>query len=614
MMAKSATGWSAAKQSHEMRFWFRYLVRPHSRLLVVVFLAMLVETGASIAEPWPLKIILDNVVGGHHLPGWLGRAIGHWSGNSDAARIAVLAAAGVIAIAALAGAASYIDSYVTEIVGQRVAHDLRLRTYHHLQHLSLRFYDKHQVGSLISTLTTDIGTIQDFVSSDVLTIVMDLLTVLGMLVLMLWLRWDFALIAALATPFLLLFVSRYRTAVKRATREVRANQAEMVAVELQGLQAQRVVHAFGAEGLEEQRLRSASQSTLESALKARSIKSAVSPATGLVVSVCTAVVLWRGGLLIMAGVVTVGILTVFLSYLTKFFKPVRDLAKMTTSVAQANVAAERIHTMFQADDVIVDRPNARRATAIRGEIVFDTVSFGYEPMARVLSDVSFTIPAGHLLGVVGPTGSGKSTIISLIPRLYDPTGGVILLDGVDIRDYTVDSLRQSIANVFQDTVLFRATIRENIAYGRPGATADEIEAAAKIADAHEFITAMPKGYDTLVGDRGLTLSGGQRQRIGIARAVIRNSPVLILDEPTASLDAETESSVIEALERAMEGRTVIMVSHRLATLQDAFCIIVMKDGRIAEQGNHEELMALHGVYAELFRAQEREPTAAGASP
>jgi len=612
MMSTPAPEHRAAKPSHSMRFWLRYLIRPHSRLLIVVFLAMLVETGASIAEPWPLKIILDNVVGGHRLPGWLARAIGHWSWGSDAARLAVVAAAGVIAIAALAGAASYLDSYVTEIVGQRVAHDLRLRTYHHLQKLSLRFYDRQQVGSLISTLTTDIGTIQDFVSSDVLTIVMDLLTVLGMLVLMLWLRWDFALIAALATPFLLLFVSRYRTVVKRATREVRANQAEMVAVELQGLQAQRVVHAFGAEEVEERRLRKASQSTLDSALKARSIKSVVSPATGLVVAVCTAVVLWRGALLILAGVVTVGILTVFLSYLTKFFKPVRDLAKMTTSVAQANVAAERIHTVFQAADVIVDRPNARHAGAIRGEIVFDSVSFGYDPRARVLSEVSFTIPAGRLLGVVGPTGSGKSTIISLIPRLYDPIGGLILLDGVDIRDYTVARLRQSIANVFQDTVLFRATIRENIAYGRPSATADEIVAAAKIADAHEFITAMPKGYDTLVGDRGLTLSGGQRQRIGIARAVVRDSPVLILDEPTASLDAETESSVIEALERAMQDRTVILVTHRLALLQDACCILVMKDGRVAEQGGHEELMALHGVYADLFRAQDREPAAAGA--
>jgi ABC-type multidrug transport system fused ATPase/permease subunit len=584
-----------------MRFWIRHLIRPYQGLLCFVLLAMLLETAASLAEPWPLKIILDNVVGTRHLPRWIAH-LGLLSG-ADPMRVAALAGLTAIGIAAIGGLASYLDNYFTEIVGQRVAHDLRIRTYHHLQRLSLGYYDKNHVGGLVSTLTTDIGTIQTFSSSTVLDIVMDLLTILGMLGLMFWLRWNFALLAALVAPFLLLFVSRFKRSVKRTTQEVRKNEAEIVAVEIEGLQAQRAVKAFGRQGLEEQRLRDASLATVESALKARKIKSLVSPVSALAVSACTALVLWHGASLILAGAMTAGLLTVFLSYLTKFFKPVRDLAKMANSVAQANVAAERIQTIMKTDSAIVERPNAREAKLIRGEIVFDHVTFGYEPGAPVLRDVSFTIQPGQFFGIVGPTACGKSTVVSLIARFYDPSSGRILIDGVDIRDYKVQNLRTHLAMVLQDTVLFRGTIQENIAYGRTSATFDEIVDAAKIADAHSFIEEMPDGYSTLVGERGLTLSGGQRQRIGIARAILRNSPILILDEPTAALDIETEASVIEALERAMMNRTVIMISHRFSTLSDASNIIVLKEGHVAEQGSHDQLMALDGFYAELFKTQ-----------
>jgi subfamily B ATP-binding cassette protein MsbA len=300
---------------------------------------------------------------------------------------------------------------------------------------------------------------------------------------------------------------------------------------------------------------------------------------------------------------TAGMLTVLLSYLTKFFKPVRDLAKMANTVAQANVAIERITSIIKTDEEIVQRPNARTAKALRGEIVFDHVVFGYDAPVPVLRDVSFTIQPGEFVGIVGPTGCGKSTIVSLIPRFYDPVKGRILIDGVDIRDYKVQSVRENLAIVLQDTILFRATIRENIAYGRPGATFEEIIAAAKIAGAHDFIKELPDGYNTLVGDRGLTLSGGQRQRVGIARAIARNSPILILDEPTAALDIETEASVIEAVQRTTKNRTVIMISHRLSTLRNASRIIVLKEGMIAEQGNHDHLMALGGVYEELFSTE-----------
>ncbi len=586
-----------------MRFWIRHLIRPYRWLLLLVLAAMLFETAASLAEPWPLKIILDNVVGTHHLPHWLARLLGGILGGAGPRQIVALAACSAIAIAAISGFASYVDNYFTEIVAQHVAHDLRMRTYHHLQRLSLAYYDKNQVGGLISTLTTDIGTVQTFASSGVLDILIDLFTVIGMLGLLFWLSWDFALLAALIAPFLLLFVSRFKRTLKKATQEVRKNEAEIVAVEMQGLQAQRVVKAYGRQDLEEGRLRGVSLAAVESALKARRIKSLLSPLTGLAVSVCTALVLWRGASLILAGALTAGMLTVLLSYLTKFFKPVRDLAKMANSVAQANVAVERINSIMKTDEEIVQRPNARAAKALRGEIVFEHVVFGYAAAVPVLRDVSFKIQPGEFVGIVGPTGCGKSTIISLIPRFYDPVKGRILIDGIDIRNYKVHSVRENLAIVLQDTMLFRATIRENIAYGRPGASFEEIIEAAKIADAHDFIQELPDGYNTLAGDRGLTLSGGQRQRIGIARAIVRNSPILILDEPTAALDIETEASVIEALQRTTKNRTVIMISHRLSTLRNASRIIVLKEGMIAEQGSHDHLMALGGIYEELFSTE-----------
>jgi len=300
---------------------------------------------------------------------------------------------------------------------------------------------------------------------------------------------------------------------------------------------------------------------------------------------------------------TVGSLTVFLAYLTKFFKPVQDLATMTNQIAQTAVAVDRIRAILDADTIIPERPDAHEPQAVTGEIVFDHVAFAYDPNAPVLKEVSFHIKPGQMIGVVGPTGGGKSTIVSLIPRFYDPTAGKIEIDGVDIRDYKLQALRNHIGYVLQETVLFQGTVRDNISYGRAGATEDDIMNAAKLADVDEFVSRMPQGYDTIVGERGETLSGGQRQRIGIARAIIRNNPILILDEPTAALDTESESVVMKALQRLMKGRTVITIAHRLSTIRNSSNILVLKEGVVAEQGTHDELLKLGGEYAELYRVQ-----------
>ena len=424
-----------------------------------------------------------------------------------------------------------------------------------------------------------------------------------MVALMFWLDWDFTLIAVALMPFLVVFLFHFKKAVKEVTRTVRARQSEIVAVVQEGLGSVRAVKAFGRQDLEIAHMEAASHATVEAALKARRVKSLLSPTVNIVVAICAGIVLWKGTSLIVAGTMTAGALTVYLAYLTKFFKPVKDLASMTSAIAQTTVALERIQNILSADDIIREQPHATDPGRLKGAIAFEHVAFGYGDETPVLRDVSFSIEPGQVVGIVGPTGSGKSTVLSLLPRFYDPSGGRVLIDGTDVATYKLSALRSQVGFVLQETVLFRGTIRENIAYGRPGASNEQVIAAAKVANADEFISRMPHGYDLMVGERGDTLSGGQRQRIGIARAVVRNSPIMILDEPTAALDTESEREVIEGLKQLMKGRTVIMIAHRLSTISDANKIIVLKDGLVAEEGSPDELLARGGVYAELHRIQ-----------
>jgi len=578
------------------------LVRPYRGWLIVVFLAMLIETAMSIAAPWPLKIILDNVVGKHKLPEYLVWLRDFSFGESTLA-LAGVAAIGSVLIALAGAVAGYIDNYYTESVAQFVANDLRQRLYHHLHRLSLKYYDTHQIGNLLSTITSDVATIQSFASTTLLGILVDSLTIVGMVGVMLYLNFDFALVAVGVTPFLLLFVARFKMAVKKATHEVRKHQSDIMAVVQQGLESVRSVKAFGRQEMEEDRLKDASMKTVQAALNARRVKSLLSPIVSVTVSLCVAFVLWRGAGLILRDAMTIGALTVFLSYLSKFFKPVQDLAKTTNIIAQAAVGMERIQMILDADTIIPQKTDACVPGKFRGDIVLEHVAFAYDPAAPVLRDINLTIKPGQRIGICGPTGGGKSTVLSLIPRYYDPTFGRVLIDGIDVTDYKLDLLRAQIGFVLQETVLFAGTIRDNIAYGRPEATPAEIIEAAKMANAHDFILQMSHGYESLVGERGLTLSGGQRQRIGIARAIVRNAPILILDEPTAALDTESEKLVMDALESLMKGRTVITIAHRLSTIRDADKIVVLKGGLIAEEGTHDELISRNEIYAGLYRIQ-----------
>jgi subfamily B ATP-binding cassette protein MsbA len=572
-------------------------IRPYWKWLIVVTVAILVETAMSLASPWPLKIVLDSVLDRQPIPGWLG-----WLVVPDAGQLAVLLAAVVatVSIAILEAAGSYLNTYYTSNIGQWVAHDLRQTVYAHLLRLSMSFHDRQQVGPLVSTITEDINTVQDFISNSLLKILVDLLSIIGMLAVMLALNLRFTLVALLVTPLIGLFVYRLRYVVKQATHDVRRRQGEMVTIVQEGLGAIKLVKAFAQGKFERQRFDEKSLQSVKAALYARRARSLVGPAVTILVACGTAAVLWFGARLVIDGAMTAGVLVVFMTYLGRLFRPIQDLARVSTNIAQAAVGLERVMTILQTDERLPRATQPRTLTDVKGVVEFRDVTFGYDPVRPVLHDISFHVEPGQRVALVGRSGSGKSTLVSLIARFYDPTSGVVAIDGIDVRDVTFRSLRGQIGFVLQDTLLFHATVWQNIGYGRMDATRDEMEAAARLAHAHGFISELTDGYDTVVGPGGFTLSGGQRQRLGIARAIVRNAPILILDEPSSGLDLESERLVLDGLNRLQAGKTTFVIAHRLSTIRDVDTIIVLDRGRVVERGSHDELRARGGLYAQLL--------------
>jgi subfamily B ATP-binding cassette protein MsbA len=581
------------------------LTRPYWKQLTLAFVAVLGETFSDVLEPWPIKIVIDNILQSKKLPGWLA---GFVSGAFGQNKLAILnfAVAAVAGIAVVGAISSYLEKYLTTSVSQWVTHDLRRTLYNHIQRLSLAEYDKTQTGDLISRVTSDINAVQDFINSALLGIIVNVLTLVGMAGVMFYINWRFTLIALSIAPALFAVVYYLTRRIKKASREVRKKESELVSVVQEVLTSVRVVKAFAREDFEVTRFESQSLENVETALEARSIKAKLSPIVDVMVAIGTCLVIGYGARLALNGQISAGVLIVFLLYLGKMYKPMRDLSKSTDTVSKAIVGYERIEEVLEIEARVRDLPKARKAPRFKGNIEFDHVSFSYDDKTPVLKDVSFEIQTGQVAAIVGPSGVGKTTIISLIPRLYDPQSGTIKIDGVDIRRFKLKSLREQISFVLQETLLFRTSVWENIAYGKPDASPDQIIRAAKEANAHEFIVQLPEGYGTMVGERGVTLSGGQRQRIAIARAIVRNTPILVLDEPTTGLDSSSEQAVIEALERLMKGKTCIVVAHHLSTIRHADMIFVVKESELTEKGTHDQLLAAGGLYAELYRIQTSE--------
>jgi len=581
---------------------FKQLLKPHWKALSIGLVAVIGEGVADLLQPWPLKIVLDNVLRNKPGQGWLNNLIHNHVGD-DKLVLLKFAAAAVLLIAIFDAFCSYGEKFVTTSVGQWVMHDLRRTVYSHIQRLSLAYHDQKQTGDLISRVTTDIDAVQTFITSGLLSVLVNTITLVGMVGVMFYLNWKFTLVALSVSPVLAGLVYTYTRRIKKASRELRKKEGQIVSTIQEMITSIRVVRAFAREDYEQRRLEAESLESVDMALKARGLKAKLAPLVEVTVAVGTCLVLWFGGRMVLDGSLSPGSLVIFILYLGKMYKPMQELSKMTDAYSKATVGYERIRELLETTGEVRDEPGAKQTPPLKGDIEFRNVSFHYQADQPILKDVSFHIRPGQVAAFVGPTGAGKSTIASLIPRFYDPVSGDILFDGINVRKLRQKSLRQQISFVLQETVLFHIPVWQNIAYGKPDASRDQILKAAELANAQEFIDKMPEGYNTMVGERGVTLSGGQRQRIAIARAVIRNSPILIMDEPSSGLDAVSEKLVFDALEKLMEGKTSIVIAHRLATIRKADVIFVLKDGKIVEHGSHDELCSLGGEYSKLYEIQ-----------
>ena len=572
---------------------------PHLRgqwLLVLASLgALFAEVALQLLEPWPLKLVLDRVLASPKNgsgPAFLNAL--------DPTIVLTLIAIGLVAITGLRALASYANTVGFALIGNRVLTGVRAAVYRHLQYLSLSFHTRSRSGELALRVMSDVGVINDVAVTAILPLAASTLVLFGMVGLMLWLRWELAVLALATAPLFWIRTVKLSGLIKEASRKQRQRDGAMAATAVESIGAIKIVQALSLERTFSDAFSSANAKSLRAGVRASRLSASLERSVDLFVAVATALVLWFGARLVLQHALTAGDLIVFLSYLKSAFRPARDFAKYTGRLAKATAASERVLDVLEEQPEVRDLPGARTAPAFSGALRFQRVSFAYEAGSPVLDDVSFEVRPGQWVAVTGASGSGKSTLVSLVLRLYDPQRGAVTIDGHNIRAYTLESLRSQISVVLQDPMLFAASVRDNIAYGAPRATAGEIGAAALLASAHGFIGALSSGYDTMLGERGVTLSGGQRQRIALARAAVRRSSILILDEPTTGLDDENARAVTDGLRAIARGRTTLLVSHDLDLVSRSDLILFLDGGRVVERGTHEELMHANGRYASVF--------------
>ena len=570
--------------------------RPHRGLIVGSMAAILAEVFLRLLEPWMLGLVLDYVIappkgGAKPLP---------VISDMTPEQILLFASIGLVASVGLRALSVYASTVGFALIGNKVMTKVRADVYRHLHSLSLSFHTKARKGDLTVRVIGDIGLLKDVVVTALLPMIGDLAILTGMIAVLFWLNWQLALIAMATVPLFWLSTVRLTNKIHKVSRAQRAREGSMASSAAESLGAIQIVQALSLEQTFADSFATHNQKSLKQGVKGTRLAARLERSVDLLVAISTAVVMYVGSRLVLEGALTAGALVVFLTYLKNALKPVRDFAKYTARLAKAVAAGERVIDVLEREPEIRDRPDAVAAGPLRGEVRLENVTFAYEPGHPVLRGIDFEAGPGDVVALVGPSGIGKSTLVNLILRLYDPQEGRVLVDGRDVRDYTMESLRTQIGVVLQDTMLFAASVRENIRYGSGEATDQEVEEAARLANAHDFILELPEGYDTVIGERGVTLSGGQRQRLAIARTAIRRAPILILDEPVTGLDGENAREVTEALERLAAGRTTFLITHDLRQVEHANRIVYLQDGRALEQGSHADLLRSGGRYATLY--------------
>jgi len=596
-------------------YLFRHTTTGEGPWILAGVLVLLASSAIALLQPWPLKLIVDSILGSQEPPIFLSDLSlllsqnVAWSSDIKMALLLLLCLC-VLVIQLLMGTLMVLSTYILVAVGLRMVFRLRCRLFDHLQRLSLAFHDTTAVGDSLYRVTWDTYCVQALFNSGLIPALTASFTLLGIASIMFVLDWLLTIVAlAIGIPLVILIQKLDRPMQERTL--VAAERESNISIRVQEtLSSIRAVQAFGRERAESQRFSDQADASLRAKLRLTVLQAWSQAMVGLLLAGGTAAVIWIAGQRVLQGMLTVGDVVLLVSYLAMLYQPLQTLALTAATVQGAVAGARRVFSILDATPEVRDKAEAFPLPArTSGPIVFDHVSFAYDKGKPVLKNVCLEIPPGQTVALVGPSGAGKTTIANLFMRFYDPTEGRILLNGIDLRSLTLGSLRQNMALVLQEPVLFASTIHENIAYGRPKATNEEIEAAARSAGAHDFIQALPQGYETQIGERGVTLSGGQRQRLSIARAFLKDAPILILDEPTSALDSATEQQVLEALKRLMKDRTTLIIAHRLSTVRYANQIVVVQDGKIAEIGTHEQLLIEGRLYADLYSLQAGHPAA-----
>ena len=560
-------------------------ILPYKRRLFEAIVCIIIAAGANLYLPWIIKDMIDKVLA-----------------EKDMLMLNVIAA-GIVITFLIRGIFYYGQSYLVSFVGERVIIDVREILFKKFQRLPLSYFDRHQTGEIMSYITNDVAALQNALVDRLIELVTESSIFVGSLVMMFLLDWQLSLLTLITVPLVGEAMKIFGRKMKSSGAVIQERLADITALMQESISAVRVVKSFVREDFEIQRFTRENDLNFRAQMKSVQIQSLLTPTVEFLAALAVTVIVWFGGYEVVNGNITAGALVAFLTYAVNLANPVKRISRVYGTIQKAMAGAERVFGIMDMPEAIADKPEAKAMPAVKGYVEFDDVTFGYKDDIPALEHISFKAEPGQMIAFVGPSGAGKSTIANLIPRFYDVNGGAIRIDGQDVRDVTMSSLREQIGIVPQETMLFSTTVRENIRYGRLDATDEELVQAAKDANAHEFIMQLPEGYDTKIGERGLNLSGGQRQRIAIARAILKNPQLLIIDEATSALDTESEKIVQAALDRLMVGRTSFVIAHRLSTIFNADQIYVIEKGHIREHGTHEELLALGGLYSSLYNIQ-----------